>query len=274
MSIRFAAMAAAIGLVTTLGIPAAAFAQEGKPVELADGLKYTDTKVGDGAVAEKGLLVSVQYTGWLYKNGAKGAKFDSSLDRDKPFAFKLSESQGDPRLGRGRRRDENRRQTHADYSARARLRGQRVGRRDPAQRDTDFRRRAGQRPLPVLASRRPAARQSGAAEGQGRMVLSCQRLVEVADQIVGGFEPDRQAHDIGAGAGGEALLVGELAMRRRRRVQVMKLRVSPILARCENSRTPSTSSTSASNPPLTPKVNTAPAPFAGISAPARDKGCP
>ncbi len=93
MSIRFAAMAAAIGLSATLGVPAAALAQEGKPVELADGLKYTDTKVGDGAVAEKGLIVSVQYTGWLYKNGAKGAKFDSSLDRDKPFAFKLGAGQ-------------------------------------------------------------------------------------------------------------------------------------------------------------------------------------
>jgi FKBP-type peptidyl-prolyl cis-trans isomerase len=93
MSIRFAAMAAAIGLSATLGVPAAAFAQEGKPVELADGLKYTDTKIGDGAVAEKGLIVSVQYTGWLYKNSAKGAKFDSSLDRDKPFAFKLGAGQ-------------------------------------------------------------------------------------------------------------------------------------------------------------------------------------
>ena len=36
---------------------------------------------------------------------------------------------------------------------------------------------------------------------------STQRLVEVADQVVGGFEADRQAHDIRAGAGGEALLV-------------------------------------------------------------------
>jgi peptidylprolyl isomerase len=64
-------------------------AQQGKTTELADGLKYTDTKVGDGTVAEKGYIVSVQYTGWIYKNGNKGAKFDSSLDRGKPITFTL-----------------------------------------------------------------------------------------------------------------------------------------------------------------------------------------
>jgi FKBP-type peptidyl-prolyl cis-trans isomerase len=91
MSIRFAAIAAAIGLLAAIATPA--LAQEGKPVELADGLKYTDTKVGDGAVAENGYIVSVQYTGWLYKNGNKGAKFDSSLDRGKPITFKLGGGQ-------------------------------------------------------------------------------------------------------------------------------------------------------------------------------------
>ena len=77
---------------TTVIVPPA-LAQEGKTTELPDGLKYTETKIGDGGVAEKGLIVGVQYTGWLYKNGAKGAKFDSSLDRDKPFAFKLGAGQ-------------------------------------------------------------------------------------------------------------------------------------------------------------------------------------
>jgi FKBP-type peptidyl-prolyl cis-trans isomerase len=91
MSIRLAAIAAAIGLLAAIATPA--LAQEGKPIELADGLKYTDTKVGDGAVAENGYIVSVQYTGWLYKNGSKGAKFDSSLDRGKPITFKLGGGQ-------------------------------------------------------------------------------------------------------------------------------------------------------------------------------------
>jgi peptidylprolyl isomerase len=29
----------------------------------------------------------VHYTGWLWENGAKGAKFDSSVDRGKPIEF-------------------------------------------------------------------------------------------------------------------------------------------------------------------------------------------
>jgi peptidylprolyl isomerase len=71
------------------GKPAEA-GQPGKQVELPDGLKYTDTKLGDGPEAEKGLLVTVQYTGWLYnKNGSRGAKFDSSLDSGKPINFTL-----------------------------------------------------------------------------------------------------------------------------------------------------------------------------------------
>jgi FKBP-type peptidyl-prolyl cis-trans isomerase FkpA len=61
--------------------------------ELADGLKYTDTKVGDGAIAAPGHKVVVQYTGWLWKNGEKGAKFDSSRDRGQPFAFQLGAGQ-------------------------------------------------------------------------------------------------------------------------------------------------------------------------------------
>jgi peptidylprolyl isomerase len=53
------------------------------------GLKMIDTKVGTGAQPKKGQTVVVDYTGWLYENGAKGKKFDSSLDRGYPFMFKL-----------------------------------------------------------------------------------------------------------------------------------------------------------------------------------------
>ena len=91
MSIRLAAFAAAIGLFSLFAAPA--FAQEGKTTELPDGLKYTDTKVGDGQVAEKGYILSMNYTGWLYKNGQKGAQFDSSSKVGKPFAFKLGAGQ-------------------------------------------------------------------------------------------------------------------------------------------------------------------------------------
>ena len=61
--------------------------------ELADGLKYTDTTVGTGAEATPGHKVSVHYTGWLYNNGQKGAKFDSSVDRGQPFSFTLGAQQ-------------------------------------------------------------------------------------------------------------------------------------------------------------------------------------
>ena len=48
----------------------------------ASGLQYDDTTVGSGKRAEAGRTVSVHYTGWLYENGSKGAKFDSSKDRN------------------------------------------------------------------------------------------------------------------------------------------------------------------------------------------------
>lgn len=49
--------------------------------------------------------------------------------------------------------------------------------------------------------------------------LSRQRLVEVADQVLGAFEADREADHVRAGAGGLALFVAQLAVHRRGRVQ-------------------------------------------------------
>ena len=51
-------------------------------------LKYTDKVIGTGAQAVKGAEVVVHYSGWIYKNGAKGKMFDTSL-RGKPFSFQL-----------------------------------------------------------------------------------------------------------------------------------------------------------------------------------------
>ena len=45
--------------------------------------------MGDGAEARAGQDVTVHYTGWLYNDGAQGAKFDSSKDRNDPFEFSL-----------------------------------------------------------------------------------------------------------------------------------------------------------------------------------------
>ncbi len=52
----------------------------------------TDTQLGNGAEAQAGQTVIVHYTGWLFDESApdnKGAKFDSSLDRNDPFDFPL-----------------------------------------------------------------------------------------------------------------------------------------------------------------------------------------
>ena len=53
------------------------------------GLQYEDTTEGSGAAAMAGQQVSVHYTGWLHQDGVKGAKFDSSKDRNAPFDFGL-----------------------------------------------------------------------------------------------------------------------------------------------------------------------------------------
>ena len=53
-------------------------------------LKKIDVKQGTGAEAVSGKPVLVHYTGWLYdpsKPDQKGAKFDSSRDRQVPFGF-------------------------------------------------------------------------------------------------------------------------------------------------------------------------------------------
>ena len=58
-------------------------------VTTPSGLRYQDLATGGGAEAKAGQQVSVHYTGWLDQTGEKGPKFDSSLDRGKPFQFPL-----------------------------------------------------------------------------------------------------------------------------------------------------------------------------------------
>ena len=58
-------------------------------ITTATGLQIEDTLLGSGDTATKGKKVTVHYTGWLYKDGEQGAKFDSSKDRNDPFVFSL-----------------------------------------------------------------------------------------------------------------------------------------------------------------------------------------
>ena len=59
------------------------------PVMMPGGTRATDTRVGAGAEAQPGRYITVHYTGWLYSDGGRGKKFDSSLDRRQPFSFVL-----------------------------------------------------------------------------------------------------------------------------------------------------------------------------------------
>jgi peptidylprolyl isomerase len=74
--------------------PITATAQAGETtMTTSSGLKITDTKVGSGATPKPGQTCVMHYTGWLYQDGAKGKKFDSSLDRGKPFEFAIGKRQ-------------------------------------------------------------------------------------------------------------------------------------------------------------------------------------
>ena len=93
---RFLAMAfvAALAAVTARAqepkptpAPGAEKTSESKMTKTPSGLQYEDLKVGDGASPQKGQTVAVHYTGWLWENGAKGKKFDSSIDRGQPITF-------------------------------------------------------------------------------------------------------------------------------------------------------------------------------------------
>jgi peptidylprolyl isomerase len=61
----------------------------GKTMTTPTGLQITDIKVGTGATPKTGQTCVMHYTGWLYQNGAKGQKFDSSVDRGQPFEFPI-----------------------------------------------------------------------------------------------------------------------------------------------------------------------------------------
>jgi peptidylprolyl isomerase len=78
---------AALYAAAAAAVIAPAFAQ---PVSTtASGLKIIDLKVGTGPSPRTGQTCVMHYTGWLYENGAKGKKFDSSVDRGDPFEFKI-----------------------------------------------------------------------------------------------------------------------------------------------------------------------------------------
>ena len=86
--VRTIALAAALA-IAAVGSSTAAMAQSGKTMTTPSGLQIADSKVGTGATPKTGQTCVMHYTGWLYVNGAKGQKFDSSVDRGQPFEFPI-----------------------------------------------------------------------------------------------------------------------------------------------------------------------------------------
>ena len=86
----FGLMAALAGFLPST--PATAQAV-GKTMTTSSGLQIIDSKMGSGATPKTGQICVMHYTGWLYQNGAKGKKFDSSVDRGEPFEFPIGRHQ-------------------------------------------------------------------------------------------------------------------------------------------------------------------------------------
>jgi peptidylprolyl isomerase len=88
------AVAIAIGTACAvlMAIPPGASAQTpGKTMTTASGLQIIDSVAGTGAAPAPGQICVMHYTGWLYEDGKKGKKFDSSVDRDQPFEFPIGQ---------------------------------------------------------------------------------------------------------------------------------------------------------------------------------------
>lgn len=88
------AVAIAVGAIAiSLSVaPFGALAQTaGKTMTTASGLQIIDTVVGTGVSPKPGQICVMHYTGWLYQDGKKGKKFDSSVDRNEPFEFPIGQ---------------------------------------------------------------------------------------------------------------------------------------------------------------------------------------
>jgi peptidylprolyl isomerase len=88
-AVAFVAIVLMSGTIVCASLTPATAQTAGKTMTTASGLQITDTVVGTGAAPRTGQTCVMHYTGWLYVNGAKGKKFDSSVDRGEPFEFPI-----------------------------------------------------------------------------------------------------------------------------------------------------------------------------------------
>jgi peptidylprolyl isomerase len=104
MRFQFRRFSIAVALTTAaafvLAAPSGAVAQTaqktagkmtGKIMTTDSGLQIIDGTVGSGATPKPGQICVMHYTGWLYEDGKKGKKFDSSVDRNEPFEFPIGQ---------------------------------------------------------------------------------------------------------------------------------------------------------------------------------------
>jgi peptidylprolyl isomerase len=64
-----------------------------KMTKTDSGLRYQDLTAGNGEMPRRGQTCVMHYTGWLWEDGKKGKKFDSSRDRGAPFSFAIGVGQ-------------------------------------------------------------------------------------------------------------------------------------------------------------------------------------
>ena len=86
-------LVSAIFLTLAAALLASRPARAAGEVTTPSGLRIIDVKPGTGPVPQGGQTVTVNYTGWLFVDGKKSKKFDSSLDRGEPFSFTLGQGQ-------------------------------------------------------------------------------------------------------------------------------------------------------------------------------------
>lgn len=92
-------LATALVGVCAAGAPTSVAAQTAAAT--AAGLQMKDIKVGTGQSPKPGQTCVMHYTGWIYQNGAKGKKFDSSVDRGEPFEFTIGKGEVIPGWDQG-----------------------------------------------------------------------------------------------------------------------------------------------------------------------------
>src|ERR1700734_3279509 len=89
---RISAIAIIIMAAPLACIPTTAAARTaGKTMTTPSGLQNPAPKVGEGPSPKPGQICVMHYTGWLYEDGKKGKKFDSSVDRNEPFEFPIGQ---------------------------------------------------------------------------------------------------------------------------------------------------------------------------------------